>query len=128
MNCDVGNKKEAIMTNETRKFIPPNEGEVREYVTRDGQESRVVLHGNMLFGVVGAEPEGWSLRGDSLFGTARHLDLFDKPKTLELTMWVAIRGNGEFVTSSLRPHFVDDSTASLTKHTITITEGQFDED
>jgi len=77
------------MTNETRKFTPPKEGEVREYVTRNGRGARAYVWGDLVLGDVDGKPVWWSKEGANLVSGR---NLFDKPK-----------------------------------HTITITEGQFDE-
>jgi len=112
------------MTN--RKFTPPDPGEVREYVTRDGQEARAYICGGFLCGDVDGVVNVWNKRGQQRCHAA--LTLFDKPKTRDVTVWVSSYEDGAYLAYQAKPTYLPGKNNSLTKHTLTITEGQFDED
>jgi len=111
-----------------RKFTPPNKGEVREYVTRDGREARAYLWNKGLIGDIVGQQSLWFEDGSLQYMTQRDCDLFDKPVTREVTVWVVECEDGDMMYAHTRPNIKRGYMKSLTKHTITITEGQFDED
>jgi len=111
-----------------RKFTPPNEGEVREYVTGDGRVARAYFWNEKLHGDIGGHQCLWRKGGRFDPVIESGYDLFDSPKTRDVTVWVSGFKGGDYSTYRCKPDYVNSQTTSLTKHTLTITEGQFDED
>jgi len=111
-----------------RKFTPPGDGEVREYVTRDGRLARAYLHNGLLYGDMQGCMMKWTKDGAYVFAPDVGVRLFDKPKIRDVTVWVTMYADGSRHICGYKPTLLKGSPTSRTKHTLTIAEGQFDED
>jgi len=111
-----------------RKFTPPDEGEVREYVTGDGQVARAYLVDGSIIGDVKKRPRRWDLDGAFGGDSSNSYTLFDKPVRFEVDVWVAGFKDGTIESFHRKPRLVPCGATSLVKHTFTVVEGQFDDE
>jgi hypothetical protein len=96
----------------TRIFTPPQAGEVREYITRDGQSARAYMTGNCCIGDIAGISCTWGIDGDWATNKSGR-DLFDghhiqscdlaDPAPLEATHLTPPTVNWDHVSLAKRP-------------------------